>query len=1121
MTECGCGSSFDGDTIQVVDAAPERALWKGPIGIEGTATGDGRTILPNALRWDTLPIPLRWAEADFGEHDGAAVVGKITAIERNDEGQIIGSGEFDLGSERGREAYRHVKEGLTPGISMDLDDVVLRDDDETPDSFIISEGRVRAATMVAIPAFEGARIAVTDPETFAQTDTFNWVEDAGGLPQYSKRISKHLTRKGMSQSHAIATAVNVVKKMCATGDLNYPGAQQVNVGSRAEACAAVAEWEAKKAKAKGETLVASAAVFDFEWFENPRLTGPTPLTVTDEGRVFGHLATWGTCHIANPQGKNVCTQPPRSASNYAYFKTGAVSTTRGDLAVGKITMSTLHAKARLSSTDALQHYENTGNVGAYVNIGEDAHGIWVAGSLRPGADHTMLKGAPISGDWRPIGKSLELVAALSVNVPGFPIPRAEALVAGGAVQSLVAAGLVTDAWASRAARRRRARLLSARVSRLASQEKVRRLSRSFAYNPDQWRVPKGNGSISGRWIDMPNIGLGKLGDLLADAADGGLIDDTQAERLGAKLDSALDKAEQSAKAIRANDGDSAKRFAGEASDDLSALETDLMDLADSGSLGDDKAAEIGDALESARESVDLVKDSDLSLLGDKGIGGDAPESDIGSGDNAVVGDLPEDGFGDDPVPLGDILESMGIDSSDLATDGTILADDPWPLLNALPEGFVVEADVDDDSTVEFTKQDGAWVVTKTPDEEAIPLGMSSNEDPDLVTAGGDAELRVRQAPSATENPNAADAADRDNYWEGFKKGLSPEVEAEARKEFDRVLDNGGSIDDALKAARDATRADINAQDAAERDNYWEGFKKGLSPEQEAAARKEFDRVLDNGGSIDDALKAARETKDTATAEAVPAPNPKKDKYFGDNLPYTKKVEYKDEAGKLRDGYLYEVDGETYIGGKAPGLTKPSLYKAGEPDKKGVYRNPSPEGVFDSPGALEREIMSRKKADSTPAPESPSPGGSEQQRAARNVGDVASQLEAGLMDAADSGALDEADTEAIGAGLENLRAKIEDLIAAIDDGAYNEQQLTSLQAQLSQFEGVLMSVADKPGLSDSQAAGIGQILDDLFSAVGTLASSLQGSMEPPPFAARRYSRQWLGRRGIQLGKRSLI
>ena len=49
------------------------------------------------------------------------------------------------------------------------------------------------------------------------------------------------------ESRAIATAVNAAKKMCSTGDTNFPGVQHVNAGSRAEACEAVAQWEAKKA----------------------------------------------------------------------------------------------------------------------------------------------------------------------------------------------------------------------------------------------------------------------------------------------------------------------------------------------------------------------------------------------------------------------------------------------------------------------------------------------------------------------------------------------------------------------------------------------------------------------------------------------------------------------------------------------------------------------------------------------------------------------------------------------------------------------------------------------------------------------------------------------------------
>jgi hypothetical protein len=77
----------------------------------------------------------------------------------------------------------------------------------------------------------------------------NWVEKSGGLPSYINRIAKHLhSEKGMDVSKAIASAVNTVKKWCAGGD-------NVKADTKAKACAAVAEWEAKKAQSKTNLAV--------------------------------------------------------------------------------------------------------------------------------------------------------------------------------------------------------------------------------------------------------------------------------------------------------------------------------------------------------------------------------------------------------------------------------------------------------------------------------------------------------------------------------------------------------------------------------------------------------------------------------------------------------------------------------------------------------------------------------------------------------------------------------------------------------------------------------------------------------------------------------------------------
>lgn len=112
--------------------------------------------------------------------------------------------------------------------------------------------------------------------------------------------------------------------------------------------------------------------------------------------------------------------------------------------VGQVTLGTGHAPIYASAQAAAAHYDNTGTAVADVRAGSDVYGIWVAGALRPGVTDTQvraLRGAALSGDWRRINGPLRLVGLLAVNVPGFPIPRAAALVASGGPVSLVAANV--------------------------------------------------------------------------------------------------------------------------------------------------------------------------------------------------------------------------------------------------------------------------------------------------------------------------------------------------------------------------------------------------------------------------------------------------------------------------------------------------------------------------------------------------------------------------------------------------------------------------------------------------------------------------------------------------------
>lgn len=408
--------------------------WEGVIAREGEQTGDGRLIEDGALRWDDLPIPLRVAFKDVGGHDGAEVCGRIETVERRGGGDIYATGTFDLGSAVGTEAYRQVSEQMSNGISIDTDDVAFRimakadlpeDSDPDPDSpdeasdgpetddegrikvasmsssdevTVIESARLRAATLVAVPAFATARIYAA--------------EQGSDTPATSERDE------------------NV------DSDAKSSSSEDAHPTSSRDALTAAAIPTAPPEA----------------WFKDPALTGPTALVIEDDGRVYGHIAAWGTCHIGQI-GK--CVEPPTSPSNYAYFRTGALQTAEGtSVAVGHLTMDTSHAGPHDTANRAAAHYDNTGLVFADVAAGEDAYGIWVAGSLRAGITPDQVRvarSAPISGDWRTIRGSLELVGALAVNVPGFPVPRPRGLLASGEVKSLMASGVVAhDDSAARA-----------------------------------------------------------------------------------------------------------------------------------------------------------------------------------------------------------------------------------------------------------------------------------------------------------------------------------------------------------------------------------------------------------------------------------------------------------------------------------------------------------------------------------------------------------------------------------------------------------------------------------------------------------------------------------------------
>jgi hypothetical protein len=358
---------------------------------EGIESGDGRKFDKGVITMRELPLPLMWQIATGEGHSGSVVVGKITEMERTENGIGNARGWFDTG-EHGKEAERLVRGGFIRGVSADMDN--FEADEETNASepgadtkvgagkMKITKARVMAVTIVPKPAFQECTIKIAEAKAPEQEE------------------------KAMLSDGVYVEGVNPLD------------------ASALVACGLVA----------GMIPVTPPK----EWFDNPKLTKPTALTVTDDGKVYGHIAAWHVDHIGMAFG----TKPPRSRSNYAYFHTGVVKTEEGtDVPVGQLTLAGGHASLEASASEAVRHYDDTASAIADVHAGEDAYGIYVSGALRPGTTPEQirsLRASAPSGDWRPIKGGLELVAVCQVNVPGFPIARAR--VASGQVMALVAAG---------------------------------------------------------------------------------------------------------------------------------------------------------------------------------------------------------------------------------------------------------------------------------------------------------------------------------------------------------------------------------------------------------------------------------------------------------------------------------------------------------------------------------------------------------------------------------------------------------------------------------------------------------------------------------------------------------
>jgi hypothetical protein len=414
------------------------------------STGDGRRFAAGAITLADLPMPFEWARSREGGHDGAVAVGAIQ------EAQVMSVKDALAGEWISPEAAKGMDAAslgvFARGVMFDDADreAMPRLAEDVAEAMHLA-GNGTLGPSVDLDSFEAIPVmAGSDEEVSWEAIEAYMEENDGAEPPIELLITAGRVRA--------ATLVSIPAFSETSRPLELIPAEETPEG----------EEPSGEHGADLHALVASQgrALPDVGAFSLPELAGPTAITWDwANGRVFGHIATWATCHVGYG---DVCVTPPREDEAYAWFNRFAVETADGGtISAGRLTLGGRHAGLALSASAAMNAYDEK-TTAAHVRAYADAYGIVVAGVIEPGltgADRAILDRRKVSGDWREVGSSLALVEVLALSPgprahsePGFPVVethvrrgRQVALVAslGPDPDALVAVGTIDVAGAVR------------------------------------------------------------------------------------------------------------------------------------------------------------------------------------------------------------------------------------------------------------------------------------------------------------------------------------------------------------------------------------------------------------------------------------------------------------------------------------------------------------------------------------------------------------------------------------------------------------------------------------------------------------------------------------------------
>ncbi|MFJ7489691.1 phage minor head protein [Streptomyces sp. NPDC097727] len=343
----------------------------------------------------------------------------------------------------------------------------------------ITRARLRGATLVAMPAYDKARI-VLDPPDQEQAAAAPVAASAGDdyhqvvtyirsspIPVSPRELANKLgieledVRAHIMRALSDGTVLRIARGLYVGVSAIPEGHATAAAADGQEAATTSSSLDALYDK-HGADLIASAwhalqaeGPMPAVWFREPTREELPPgsggVHIVD-GRAYGWVAQAGVPHAAHGRKVTIEKLAARGLDYSHFLRTRFRLDDGTEVRAGAMTMNVGHHRDGFECETAVCQFDDTRTVGAVVTVGMNDGGMWFSGAAAPWLsawDRTVFQACQPSyhmtqgrdGRW-------QLKAVLSVPVPGHSSPLTAAAVIDRANLALTAAAAVIDEAAS-------------------------------------------------------------------------------------------------------------------------------------------------------------------------------------------------------------------------------------------------------------------------------------------------------------------------------------------------------------------------------------------------------------------------------------------------------------------------------------------------------------------------------------------------------------------------------------------------------------------------------------------------------------------------------------------------